>query len=190
MAKTFIPVFYHICGFWQGGKGIPFVDFTRSRRARIRERAVARARCGASCARKTLAGVSGVKQCKKNRKTALRRSHGVRGAVAGARARDETEVKRNSLHRCRWGGRQGGRCGERRNKGAHMRSLSADRTAVHSRQRGKRGRSKTPWHTSCENSVQGGILQYPYEGTSRSTSASTFMTTVVHAVMENVVPLT
>ena len=24
---------------------------------------------------------------------------------------------------------------------------------------GKRGRSNTPWHTSCENSVQGGILQ-------------------------------
>ena len=24
---------------------------------------------------------------------------------------------------------------------------------------GKSGRSNTPWHTSCENSVQGGILQ-------------------------------
>lgn len=95
----------------------------------------------------------------KNRKAALRRSHGVRGATAVTCAKDETEVKRNSLHRCRWGERRGGRRGERQNKGAHMRSLSADRTAVHSRQRGKRGRSKTPWHTSCENSVQGGILQ-------------------------------
>lgn len=30
---------------------------------------------------------------------------------------------------------------------------------LRSRHPGNRGRSNTPWHTSCENSVQGGILQ-------------------------------
>lgn len=159
MAKTFIPVFYHICRFWQGGKGIPFADFTRSRRARIRG-APSRRRAGALwrvLRAQNARGSFGCKTHAKNRKTALRRSQGVRGGCRGCARKGG--AKRDSLHRCRCGGRWGGRCGERQNKGAHMRSLSADRTAVHSRQRGKRGRSKTPWHTSCENSVQGGILQ-------------------------------
>lgn len=112
MAKTFIPVFYHICGFWQGGKGIPFADFTHSRRARIRERAVARARCGASCACKTRARVSGVKPMQK---TARPLSGALRASGELSRARAQG-AKRDSLHRCRCGGRQGGRCGERQNK--------------------------------------------------------------------------
>ena len=104
MAKTFIPVFYHICGFWQGGKGIPFADFTRSRRARIRERAVARARCGASCARKTRAGVSGVKPMQKTARP-------LSGALtaSGELSRARTQGGGRNVIRCTGVGAEGGR---------------------------------------------------------------------------------
>lgn len=68
-----------------------------------RRRAVARARCGASCARKTRAGVSGVKPMQKTARPlsgALRASG---GAAAGAHARGG-----RSVIRCTGVGAEGG----------------------------------------------------------------------------------
>lgn len=53
-------------------------------------------------------------------------------------------------------------------------------------QLGNSGRSNTPWHASWLNSVQGGILQYPYDGTKRLTGACTLKITVTQHVILNV----
>lgn len=105
MAKTFIPVFYHICRFWQGGKGIPFADFTRSRRARIRG-APSRRRAGALwrvLRAQNARGSFGCKTHAKNRKTALRRSQGVRGGLPRVRTQGG-----RSVIRCTGVGAEGG----------------------------------------------------------------------------------